>query len=94
MAADLSKNGIGVKGISAVTEALSHNDALQTLVLDTNSIGDEGAEVLAKHLTGGHTPFPPEQFGKRSDRLNARSAFEASHWTTEWLKDSRAVCNR
>lgn len=50
-AADLSKNGIGVKGITAVTEALSHNDVLQTLVLDTNSIGDEGAEVLAKYLT-------------------------------------------
>ena len=53
-AADLSKNGIGVKGITAVTEALSHNDVL---VLDTNSIGDEGAEVLAKHLTSEHHLF-------------------------------------
>ena len=56
-AADLSKNGIGVKGITAVTEALVHNDVLQTLVLDTNSIGDEGAEVLAKHLTSGRPIF-------------------------------------
>lgn len=38
-----------------MTEALSHNDVLQTLVLDTNSIGDEGAEVLAKHLTSERT---------------------------------------
>lgn len=32
-------------------EALQQNETLQTLVLDTNSIGDEGAEILAKHLS-------------------------------------------
>ena len=32
-------------------EALQQNEALQTLILDTNSIGDEGAEILAKHLS-------------------------------------------
>ena len=53
-AADLSKNGIGVAGVTALAQALSHNEALQTLVLDTNSAGDEGAEVLARHLTGAH----------------------------------------
>jgi hypothetical protein len=41
-----------VAGVTALAEALSHNEALQTLVLDTNSAGDEGAEVLARHLTG------------------------------------------
>ena len=51
LAADLSKNGIGVKGVVALAEALAQNDALQALVLDTNSAGDEGAEVLAKHLS-------------------------------------------
>ena len=51
VAADLSKNGIGVKGVTALAEALGQNDALQALVLDTNSAGDEGAEVLAKHLS-------------------------------------------
>ena len=48
----MSKNGIGVAGVTALAEALSHNEALQTLSLDTNSVGDEGAEVLAKHLSG------------------------------------------
>ena len=50
-AADLSKNGIGVKGVTALVEALQQNETLQTLILDTNSIGDEGAEILAKHLS-------------------------------------------
>ena len=50
-AADLSKNGIGVRGTTALVEALQQNETLQTLVLDTNSIGDEGAEILAKHLS-------------------------------------------
>lgn len=50
-AADLSKNGIGVKGSTALVEALKQNETLQTLILDTNSIGDEGAEILAKHLS-------------------------------------------
>ena len=53
-AADLSKNGIGVKGTTALVEALQQNEALQTLILDTNSIGDDGAEILAKHLSSVH----------------------------------------
>ena len=31
-------------------EALAHNQALGTLALDTNSVGDEGAEVLARFM--------------------------------------------
>ena len=57
IAADLSKNGIGVAGVSALAEALGQNEALQTLSLDTNSVGDEGAEVLAKHLSGVSSPL-------------------------------------
>ena len=61
-AADLSKNGIGVRGTTALVEALQQNENLQTLVLDTNSIGDEGAEILAKHLSSAvlqlHDPHP------------------------------------
>ena len=53
-AADLSKNGIGVKGTAALVEALQQNETLQTLILDTNSIGDDGAEILAKHLSSAH----------------------------------------
>lgn len=53
-AADLSKNGIGVRGTTALVEALQQNETLQTLILDTNSIGDEGAEILAKHLSSAH----------------------------------------
>ena len=46
-----------MKGVAALAEALAQNDALQALVLDTNSAGDEGAEVLAKHLSrAAHTP--------------------------------------
>ena len=40
-----------MKGVTALVEALQQNETLQTLVLDTNSIGDEGAEILAKHLS-------------------------------------------
>ena len=49
-AADLSKNGIGLKGVTALCEALAHNQALGSLALDTNSVGDEGAEVLARFM--------------------------------------------
>ena len=37
--------------MTALVEALQQNETLQTLILDTNSIGDEGAEILAKHLS-------------------------------------------
>ena len=40
-----------MKGVTALVEALQQNETLQTLILDTNSIGDEGAEILAKHLS-------------------------------------------
>ena len=40
-----------MKGVTALVEALQQNQTLQTLILDTNSIGDEGAEILAKHLS-------------------------------------------
>ena len=47
---DLSNNGIGLKGITALCEALKYNELLHTLKLDTNSIGDEGVDVLAKFM--------------------------------------------
>ena len=37
-------------GVRHLCEALRSNDTLHTLVLDTNSIGDEGTELLATHL--------------------------------------------
>ena len=52
LAADFSKNGIGQMGITRLIEALKHNDCLETLVLDTNSVGDEGAEALAQYMAG------------------------------------------
>ena len=50
MAADFSKNGIGTMGVTQLCEVLKNNDALRTLILGTNSIGDEGAELLSKHM--------------------------------------------
>lgn len=57
LAADFSKNGIGQMGVTRLIEALKHNDSLQTLVLDTNSVGDEGAEALAEYMAGGARPL-------------------------------------
>lgn len=34
-------------------EALKNNETLETLVLDTNSIGDDGAEAVAQYMAGG-----------------------------------------
>lgn len=66
-AADLGKNGIGaqtpacrvvacdltgVQGVTQLCEALTQNDYLQTLILETNSIGDDGARVLAAFMEG------------------------------------------
>lgn len=47
---DLSKNGIGVKGLAQLCDALKANQAVQTLLLDTNNLGDEGAQLLAEVL--------------------------------------------
>lgn len=66
MAADFGKNGIGQMGITQLLEALKHNETLETLVIDTNSIGDDGAEAVAQYMAGrvhhlGFThPAPPE----------------------------------
>ena len=49
---DLGKNGIGVKGITQLFEVLKNNDTVQTLLLEINNIGDQGAELIAKHLAG------------------------------------------
>lgn len=49
-AADFSKNGIGTLGTTQLCEVLKNNDMLQTLILGTNSIGDDGAELLAGYM--------------------------------------------
>ena len=67
-AADFSKNGIGLKGITALCEALSHNQALGTLALDTNSIGDEGAEVLARFMASAALVSDPKTLSHKSYR--------------------------
>ena len=41
---------MGLKGITQLSQALSHNQFLEHLTLDTNNIGDEGAELLATVL--------------------------------------------
>jgi hypothetical protein len=51
VAANLSNNGIGRVGAAQLCEVLP-TCRLETLVLSTNSIGDEGAELLAKRLGG------------------------------------------
>lgn len=53
-AADFSKNGIGTLGLTQLCEALRNNDMLRTLILGTNSIGDEGAETLAGYMASEH----------------------------------------
>ena len=52
MAADFGKNGIGQMGITQLLEALKSNDTLETLGIDTNSIGDDGAEAVAQYMAG------------------------------------------
>jgi len=51
VAANLSNNGIGRGGIAQLCEVLP-TCRLETLVLATNSVGDEGAELLAAKLSG------------------------------------------
>lgn len=50
--ADLSSNGIGQKGVTALCEAMATNTVLENLVLDTNNLGDEGAQAFATVLAG------------------------------------------
>ena len=54
ISADLSKNGVGPKGIGQLCQALTHNQTLQTLLLDTNNLGDEGAGQIASILASKH----------------------------------------
>lgn len=51
LAANLSNNGIGRVGVAQLCEVLP-TCRLETLVLSTNSVGDEGAELLAQKLSG------------------------------------------
>jgi Ran GTPase-activating protein (RanGAP) involved in mRNA processing and transport len=51
LAVDLSQNGIGAMGTGHLCETIS-TSAVQTLVLSTNSIGDDGCEALATMLGG------------------------------------------
>lgn len=48
---DLGKNGIGQEGTAALVQALQSNSTLQSLLLDTNSIADAGATLLAQYLS-------------------------------------------
>jgi hypothetical protein len=67
-AVDLSKNGIGTMGVSALAQVLP-TSVVRTLVLSTNSVSDQGAEALAQALSGeresvkereeGYTDIPP-----------------------------------
>ena len=52
MAADFSKVGVGVPGIQQLCTALGSNTVLETLLLETNNAGDEGAALLAQALAG------------------------------------------
>ena len=49
-AVDFSKNGIGTLGVTQLCEALKNNDMLRTFIMGTNSIGDEGAALLAGYM--------------------------------------------
>jgi len=39
-------------GITALCAALKNNEVLATLILGSNSIGDEGAELLSRFMAG------------------------------------------
>ena len=39
-------------GITQMLQALSNNDTLETLVLHTNTLEDEGAEKIAQYMAG------------------------------------------
>lgn len=55
--ADLSQNAIGPNGLSAVCQAMTHNQSVEELILSTNNLGDEGAEMLASFLASESTSF-------------------------------------
>lgn len=39
-------------GITALCAALKNNEVLATLILGSNSVGDEGAELLSRFMAG------------------------------------------
>lgn len=49
---DFRNNGIGIMGITALCAALKNNEVLATLILGSNSVGDEGAELLSRFMAG------------------------------------------
>ena len=49
---DFSNNAIGQMGLTAMLQAMSSNDALETLVLHTNNLQDDGAEAIAQYMAG------------------------------------------
>ena len=53
VALDLGNNGIGSKGAAALSEVLRQNKHLESLNMEVNNIGDEGAENLAGLLIAG-----------------------------------------
>ena len=55
---DFSKNGIGTLGMTQLCEALKNNDMLRTLILGTNSVGDEGAALLAGYMASEFLASP------------------------------------
>lgn len=56
-AADFSKVGAGPRGATQLCQALASNTALESLLLETNNLGDEGAAALAGALAG-EPPLP------------------------------------
>lgn len=44
---------MGAAGITQLCAALASNTALETLLLETNNMGDDGAALLAQTLAGG-----------------------------------------
>ena len=51
---DLCKQDLGVTGCHLVTEALANNDAIASLLLGTNGIGDLGAQDVARLIQRNH----------------------------------------
>jgi NLR family CARD domain-containing protein 3 len=46
----LSKNDIGIQGVTAISEALRVNTSLSSLYFDYNEIGNQGATSIADAL--------------------------------------------
>lgn len=49
---DLSRNGLTPKGVAAALQALASAQVLDTLIMDTNSLADEGTAYVAT-IVGG-----------------------------------------